>query len=86
MFIKATIIVVSQLSFADLESAWWDCDTLYQQDKLINQEYIKCQKIDDEFRLYFTSVDDFNEYWNNYKLQQWGKRGYQPDLEIYQKI
>jgi hypothetical protein len=79
MLIKTAMVLVAQLSFGELESAWWDCDVRYQQDRLINREYIECKKIDDTFRVHFPSETVFLQYWHDAKKEQWAKRGYKPE-------
>jgi hypothetical protein len=87
-FVLTATLSLNTLSFAELESAWWDCDTKYQQDNLINREYLECRKIDEEFRLHFVSSnkflsneDVFLQYWNDAKKDQWAKRGYKQEHE-----
>ncbi len=81
MITKIAIVLISQLTFVELESAWWDCDTRYQQDQLINREYVECKKIDDQFRQHFSSEEEFLKYWNDEKKEQWTQRGYIPVLD-----
>ena len=75
------VAALNQTPLLELESAWWDCDVLYQQDQLINQEYVKCVKINEEFRTHFSNDDVFFEYWQSSKQEQWSKRGYTPAFE-----
>lgn len=81
MLLPAAIFFISQMSFLELESAWWDCDTLYQQDMLKNTKYVECKKIDERFRTHFSDEEVFLDYWNLSKKDQWKKRGYNPKFE-----
>lgn len=77
MLIYTTMLLAAnQLSLNELESAWWDCDTLYQQDKLINQKYLECVKINNAFRNYFPDDVVFMQYWRDNKEKEYFKRGY----------
>jgi len=72
----AMLLAANQLSLNELESAWWDCDTLYQQDKLINQKYLECVKVNDAFRNHFPDDVVFMQYWVDNKEKEYFKRGY----------
>lgn len=76
MILPIIFIIVSQTSFVELESLWWDCDVKLQQGQLINQEHIECEKLNREFRKHFWDEYVFGIYWHTHKKEQWAKRGY----------
>ena len=77
-FMLLTALSVSNMSDADLETYYWDCDTAYMKGTLGGQDMNSCLKITEQFQLvkFQNDRDAFLQYWNENKHKQWEHRGY----------
>jgi hypothetical protein len=77
-FMLLTALSVSNISDADLENYYWDCDTAYMKGSLGGQDMNSCLKITEQFQklMFNDDRDAFMQYWNDNKNQQWESRGF----------
>jgi hypothetical protein len=77
-FMLLTALSVSNISDADLENYYWDCDTAYMKGSLGGQDMNSCLKITEQFQkqMFNDDKDAFMQYWNDNKNQQWESRGF----------
>lgn len=66
----------ADLSFQELESYYWDCDTAFMKGELGGQDTWSCLAVTEEFQKHFWDKYVFSQYWNSQKKIQWLKRGY----------
>jgi hypothetical protein len=71
-------IALSELPRDVIESFYWDCDTMFMRGELGGQDMWTCLQITEEFQKKFASKEQFKQYWNQKKHQEWQRRGYQP--------
>ena len=76
-FMLLTALSVSNMSDADLETYYWDCDTAYMQQQLSGQDVNTCLSVTEEFQKRQFNMDRtrFMQYWNDRKQEEWAKRG-----------
>lgn len=67
---------VGQMSFQELESYYWDCDTAFMKGELGGQDTMSCLKITEAFQKHFWDNWVFRQYWIAQKKEQWARRGY----------
>lgn len=79
--ILAVALNVNSLTFVELETLYWDCDTAFMKGELGGEDMMSCLAITDEFQKHFWDKWVFTQYWNNQKKSQWLKRGYEHDHE-----
>lgn len=72
-------VTLQDLPLDVLESFYWDCDTMFMRGELGGQDMYTCLQITEVFQKHFTTKEDFKQYWNQTKLKEWQRRGYQPD-------
>jgi len=70
---------INTLSFNELESYYWDCDTAFMKGELGGQDTWSCLTITEEFQKHFWDKFVFQQYWHAHKKSQWAKRGYNHD-------
>ena len=77
-FMLLAALSVSNISDADLESYYWDCDTAYMKGSLGGQDMNSCLQITEQFqKLRFNNDREaFMEYWNDHKYKEWESRGF----------
>lgn len=76
-FILTATLSLGNLNFEQLESFYWDCDTLFMKGEMGGQDTMSCLAITETFQQkYFWDKFVFSQYWNSQKKQQWAKRGY----------
>ena len=78
------LMLTAALTLQDLprdviESFYWDCDTMFMKGELSGQDMYTCLQITEEFQKTFKSKEEFTQYWNKSKTEQWQRRGYQKD-------
>ena len=78
----AVVLNASELSHADLEKFYWDCDTLFMKGEMGGQDTMSCLAITEEFQKYFANREDFMIYWHEHRIRQWNDRGYYPPLDF----
>ena len=73
-----TALSVNNLSEADLETYYWDCDSAYMKGTLSGQDMNSCLSITEQFQklMFNNDKDAFMDYWNDHKNQQWELRGF----------
>lgn len=74
--IITTALTASELTFQELESYYWDCDTAFMKHELDGQDMMSCLAITEEFQKHFWDKWVFTQYWNAQKKAQWALRGY----------
>lgn len=72
---------VQDLSSAELERYYWDCDTMFMRGEMGGQDLLTCLDVTDEFkrRVWNSDHDKFMQYWREMKRRQWQRRGYIPE-------
>lgn len=75
----AAAIQVETLTFQELETYYWDCDTAFMKGEMGGQDLNSCLTITEEFQKHFKDRTVFNQYWNAQKRSQWARRGYRPN-------
>ena len=79
-FILSIALSAGDLPYNELETLYWDCDTMFMKGELGGQDTWSCLAITDEFQSYFADRDTFMRYWNEQRKTQWLQRGYiQPE-------
>jgi len=78
------LMLTAALTLQDLpreviESFYWDCDTMFMKGELGGQDMYTCLQITEEFQKTFKSKEEFKQYWNKSKREQWQRRGYQQE-------
>lgn len=69
--------LLTTMAFPELETLYWDCDTLFMKGEMGGQDMISCLAVTDEFQTrFFRDRREFTEYWHRLKTEQWQKRGY----------
>lgn len=82
MLIAAVIIAATTLQDLPrevIESFYWDCDAMFMKGELGGQDMYTCLQITDVFQQGFRDKQQFREYWDKNKREQWQKRGYSPE-------
>ena len=59
-----------------LETWYWDCDTLFMKGELGGQDLSSCLAVTEQFQDYFPDRDTFMQYWEENRRLQWDQRGY----------
>jgi hypothetical protein len=74
---------VQDLSSAELQRYYWDCDTLFMRGELGGQDFHSCLAITEEFkeRVFKNDRELFMQYWRRQNLTEWYKRGFTPRVE-----
>lgn len=89
MLITIKMVAVSAITLAaavtevptkQLERYYWDCDTMFMQERLSGSDLHSCLAITEELqsRLFKNNSLRFKQYWDKNKLHEWNKRGYTP--------
>ena len=83
--LKTLILTVAlsagDLNYNELETLYWDCDTMFMKGELGGQDTWSCLAITDEFQKHFADRDTFMLYWRKNQNLQWEKRGYLPEAK-----
>ena len=74
--ILAVAVNLNTMSFQELETLYWDCDTLFMKAELGGEDMMSCLAITEQFQKLFWDRWVFTQYWNSQKKQQWLQRGY----------
>lgn len=78
--ILAAALNPNQVPLRELESYYWDCDTLFMKGEMSGQDVWSCLAITESFqaRRFMNNKPQFHEYWLKHKNQEWLRRGYSP--------
>ncbi len=79
--ITAVAFFVGSAELEQLEKFYWDCDTAFMKGELGPNSLFGCLEVTEQFKImgFENDREQFMEYWREHNLQEWNKRGYQPE-------